>query len=167
MHPVRKRISPSPACGANDSGKQGFILGPAEIRRADQIRNRPDHKTPLLLPELCRAGTPYSAGRALEPRGWRGLVRGLKGWRLTQPAGRARRPARSRRLACAFIRRGYNPDYPPLLGLISPAGSFTPWREKPLISFFGIRGMGSIYYLAFALNQTALPDRGGAGASSD
>jgi len=46
----------------------------------------------------------------------------------------------------------------PLAGLISLAGSCIPWREKLVISFFGIRGMGSIYYLAFALNQTAFPD---------
>lgn len=46
----------------------------------------------------------------------------------------------------------------PLAGLISLAGSGIPWREKLVISFFGIRGMGSIYYLAFALNQTAFPD---------
>lgn len=28
-----------------------------------------------------------------------------------------------------------------------------PWRERLAISFFGIRGIGSIYYLAYALNE--------------
>lgn len=46
----------------------------------------------------------------------------------------------------------------PVAGLVSLAGSRHPWREKLVISFFGIRGMGSIYYLAFALNQAPFQD---------
>ena len=46
----------------------------------------------------------------------------------------------------------------PLAGFISLSGSQIPWREKVVISFFGIRGMGTIYYLAFALNQADFPD---------
>src|SRR3546814_20706193 len=41
----------------------------------------------------------------------------------------------------------------PAAGLLSLVGSKLPWREQLVISFFGIRGMGSIYYLAFALNH--------------
>lgn len=37
-----------------------------------------------------------------------------------------------------------------ILGLIGSAQA--PWRERLFISFFGIRGIGSFYYLAFALN---------------
>ena len=33
-----------------------------------------------------------------------------------------------------------------------------PWRERFAISFFGIRGIGSIYYLAFALNKQYFPN---------
>lgn len=46
----------------------------------------------------------------------------------------------------------------PAAGLVSLAGSKLPWREQLVISFFGIRGMGSIYYLAFALNHASFAD---------
>lgn len=46
----------------------------------------------------------------------------------------------------------------PAAGLLSLAGSKLPWREQLVISFFGIRGMGSIYYLAFALNHGSFAD---------
>lgn len=46
----------------------------------------------------------------------------------------------------------------PLAGFASLGGSRLPWREKLVISFFGIRGMGSIYYLAFALNHARFSD---------
>lgn len=46
----------------------------------------------------------------------------------------------------------------PAAGLLSLAGSRLPWREQLVIFFFGIRGMGSIYYLAFALNHASFPD---------
>ena len=46
----------------------------------------------------------------------------------------------------------------PLAGLVSLGRSRLPWREKLVISFFGIRGMGSIYYLAFALNHARFPE---------
>lgn len=32
-----------------------------------------------------------------------------------------------------------------------------PWRERLAISFLGIRGIGSLYYLAFAMNQFSFP----------
>lgn len=49
----------------------------------------------------------------------------------------------------------------PAAGLLSLVGSKLPWREQLVISFFGIRGIGSIYYLAFALNHAsfAVPHR--------
>jgi NhaP-type Na+/H+ or K+/H+ antiporter len=46
----------------------------------------------------------------------------------------------------------------PLAGMISLWGSNLPWREQMVISFFGIRGIGSIYYLAFALNHASFAD---------
>lgn len=42
----------------------------------------------------------------------------------------------------------------PAAAMISLYGSKMYLKEKLSISFFGIRGMGSIFYLAFALNQT-------------
>lgn len=41
----------------------------------------------------------------------------------------------------------------PAAGLIALAGSQHPLEEKAAISFFGIRGLGSFYYLAYALGQ--------------
>ncbi len=46
----------------------------------------------------------------------------------------------------------------PVAGLLSLLRSKLPWREQLVISFFGIRGMGSIYYLAFALNHASFVD---------
>lgn len=48
----------------------------------------------------------------------------------------------------------------PLAGIIGLVGFKTaPWRKRLAISFLGIRGVGSLYYLAFALNQVAFPGR--------
>lgn len=41
----------------------------------------------------------------------------------------------------------------PLAGLISLIGSGLPFRDQLLISFLGIRGIGSFYYLAYGLNH--------------
>lgn len=43
----------------------------------------------------------------------------------------------------------------PLSGWISLLGSGRPTSERAVISFFGIRGLGTIYYLAYALNHAA------------
>ena len=43
----------------------------------------------------------------------------------------------------------------PLSGWISLLGSGGPMSERAVISFFGIRGLGTIYYLAYALNHAA------------
>lgn len=42
----------------------------------------------------------------------------------------------------------------PLTGLVTLIGEKLHFKEKLAISFFGIRGMGSFFYLAFALEQT-------------
>lgn len=42
----------------------------------------------------------------------------------------------------------------PLSGAVGLLGfRRAPWRERLAISFFGVRGIGSLYYLAFALNE--------------
>jgi NhaP-type Na+/H+ or K+/H+ antiporter len=41
----------------------------------------------------------------------------------------------------------------PIAGLIGLIGSAPPWSERAAISFFGIRGIGSFYYLAYAHNH--------------
>jgi NhaP-type Na+/H+ or K+/H+ antiporter len=41
----------------------------------------------------------------------------------------------------------------PLIGWISLLGRSQKWDEKIVISFFGIRGLGSAYYLAYGLNH--------------
>ena len=43
----------------------------------------------------------------------------------------------------------------PLTGLVALLGSKHPRGERLVISFYGIRGVGSLYYLAYALNQEA------------
>lgn len=45
----------------------------------------------------------------------------------------------------------------PLAGMISMTGSTLPWRERLAVSGFGVRGIGSFYYLAFALGQAQFP----------
>ena len=42
----------------------------------------------------------------------------------------------------------------PLTGMIGLIGTTMPWHERCVVSVFGIRGIGSFYYLAYALNQT-------------
>lgn len=43
----------------------------------------------------------------------------------------------------------------PLAGWISLLGSGYPAKERSLISFFGIRGIGSFYYIAYGVNHGA------------
>lgn len=44
----------------------------------------------------------------------------------------------------------------PLSGVLGLIGfNKAPWRDRLAISFFGIRGIGSLYYLSFALNEEA------------
>jgi sodium/hydrogen antiporter len=46
----------------------------------------------------------------------------------------------------------------PLLGFLGLIGSRLDVRERLLVSFFGIRGLWSFYYLAYALNQGEFSD---------
>lgn len=46
----------------------------------------------------------------------------------------------------------------PAAGLAGLAGAPHPLRERAAIAFFGIRGLGSFYYLAYATNRTPLGD---------
>lgn len=46
----------------------------------------------------------------------------------------------------------------PAAGLIGLAGAAHPFRERAAIAFFGIRGLGSFYYLAYALNRSEIPE---------
>lgn len=41
----------------------------------------------------------------------------------------------------------------PLAGMIAMIGSDQPLRERALLSFLGIRGLGTVYYIAYALNH--------------
>jgi len=43
----------------------------------------------------------------------------------------------------------------PVAGIIGMLGSPMPWSERFVVSSFGIRGIGSFYYLAFALNEAS------------
>lgn len=45
----------------------------------------------------------------------------------------------------------------PAFGLLGFWGAKLPWRERFALSFFGIRGIGSFYYLAYAINETKFP----------
>ena len=65
------------------------------------------------------------AGGLLVPLDWRGVAAGLVFVFLVRPAA----------------------------GMLSLVGSAHPARERAAIAFFGIRGLGSFYYLAYALNQ--------------
>jgi len=46
----------------------------------------------------------------------------------------------------------------PLAGLLAFLPSKLPFVEKMAISYFGIRGVGSLYYLAYAHNSEAFPE---------
>lgn len=51
-------------------------------------------------------------------------------------------------LAVVFVVR-------PVAGLLSMIGSAQPLRERLLLAFLGIRGVGSVYYLAYGINHGA------------
>ena len=54
-------------------------------------------------------------------------------------------------LAVVFVVR-------PVAGLLSMIGSAQPLRERLLLAFLGIRGVGSVYYLAYGINHGAFGD---------
>jgi NhaP-type Na+/H+ or K+/H+ antiporter len=41
----------------------------------------------------------------------------------------------------------------PLAGMLAMIGSPRPWRERALLAFLGIRGVGTIYYIAYGINH--------------
>ncbi|MDP9139907.1 MAG: sodium:proton antiporter [Pseudomonadota bacterium] len=41
----------------------------------------------------------------------------------------------------------------PLAGMLAMIGSAQPWRERALLSFLGIRGVGTVYYIAYGINH--------------
>lgn len=60
-------------------------------------------------------------------------------------------PAALAGLAFVFLVR-------PLAGIIGLAGMNVPFRHRAAIAFFGIRGVGSFYYLAYVLNRIDLAE---------
>ena len=46
----------------------------------------------------------------------------------------------------------------PVAGMLSLIGTRFPWREKWLMSVLGIRGIGSIYYVAYGINHGQFGD---------
>ncbi|MDS0260268.1 cation:proton antiporter [Haloarcula sp. S1CR25-12] len=46
----------------------------------------------------------------------------------------------------------------PVAGLLSFVGSGAPWPERLVVSFFGIRGVGSFYYLSHALAESSFQE---------
>jgi NhaP-type Na+/H+ or K+/H+ antiporter len=48
----------------------------------------------------------------------------------------------------------------PVIGALSLWGTGLHFKEKLAIGFFGIKGVGSFYYLAFALAETSFPEQG-------
>jgi NhaP-type Na+/H+ or K+/H+ antiporter len=47
----------------------------------------------------------------------------------------------------------------PLIGALSLWGTGLHFKEKLAIGFFGIKGVGSFYYLAFALAEASFPEQ--------
>jgi NhaP-type Na+/H+ or K+/H+ antiporter len=47
----------------------------------------------------------------------------------------------------------------PVVGWLSLLGSSAGRPAKPAIAFFGVRGIGTLYYLAYALNRLPLPQQ--------
>ena len=46
----------------------------------------------------------------------------------------------------------------PVAGLVSFVGSDAPWTDRAVLSFFGIRGIGSFYYLSYALGEASFEE---------
>lgn len=46
----------------------------------------------------------------------------------------------------------------PLIGLASLWGTQLAWKERGVVAFYGVRGIGSIYYLAYACGLVAVDD---------
>lgn len=48
----------------------------------------------------------------------------------------------------------------PAAGLFSLIGTPLKWKQRGVVAFYGVRGVGSIYYLAYAGGQTEFTDEG-------
>lgn len=46
----------------------------------------------------------------------------------------------------------------PAAGLIALIGTPHPWRERALLAFLGIRGLGTVYYVAYGINHGQFGD---------
>jgi sodium/hydrogen antiporter len=46
----------------------------------------------------------------------------------------------------------------PLAGMLAMIGSAQPWRERALLAFLGIRGVGTVYYIAYGINHGEFGD---------
>jgi NhaP-type Na+/H+ or K+/H+ antiporter len=79
----------------------------------------------LMMALLVVFGGALTAGGLLDALSWEGVVFGL--------------------LAIFLVR--------PLSGFVGLAGSGCPRDERAVISFYGIRGLGSVYYIAYALHH--------------
>ncbi len=47
----------------------------------------------------------------------------------------------------------------PLFGIIPTLKTDMPWKQRWAVAFLGIKGVGSFFYLAFALNETAFEQK--------
>ena len=47
----------------------------------------------------------------------------------------------------------------PVVGVLSFLGTAASWTERAVIAFFGIRGIGSFYYLSHALTESSFQER--------
>lgn len=47
----------------------------------------------------------------------------------------------------------------PVVGILSFLGTAATWPERVVIAFFGIRGIGSFYYLSHALAESSFQER--------
>ena len=47
----------------------------------------------------------------------------------------------------------------PAAGLLGFVGSDAPWTDRAVVAFFGIRGIGSFYYLSYALAHASFRER--------
>jgi NhaP-type Na+/H+ or K+/H+ antiporter len=48
----------------------------------------------------------------------------------------------------------------PVAGVVGLLGSSRSWRERAVISFYGVRGIGSIFYLGYATTHVGFIDEG-------
>ncbi|MDN3724962.1 cation:proton antiporter [Aequorivita sp. SDUM287046] len=47
----------------------------------------------------------------------------------------------------------------PLFGIVPTLGTTMPWKQRWAVAFLGIKGVGSFFYLAFALHEVNFPQK--------